>query len=117
MLHKYFFFFFYKNWFVSLLLFKQIQFARGVLLVKVTWEASGRVSGVYILHHKGKWFCDKKINFTLPSQFWHDERRGTCREPAGLASHQLVLYGTPAPHHVLGELLQISCKVASFFDM
>ena len=22
--------------------------------------SSGRVSRVYILHHKGKWFCDKK---------------------------------------------------------
>lgn len=77
---------------------------------------SGRVSRVYILHHKGKWFCDKKIKFTLPSQFWRDKRRGTCREPAGLASHQLVLYGTPAPHHVLGEL-QMSCKVASFLEM
>ena len=66
---------------------------------------------------EGSGFVIKKIKFTLPSQFWHDKRRGTCREPAGLASHQLVLYGTPASHHVLGELLQISCKVASFFDM
>lgn len=49
MLHKYFFFI-YKNWFVSLLLFKQIQFARGVLLVKVTWEAT-------------EWTCFKGIYF------------------------------------------------------